>query len=227
MGQLDAEKGSCVGGNGTSQSRSEAREKGSVSALSVEVTNDTAKRDVALGGLQARLDGVDGEDGDPHGHTGSGTGAGNGRQAQLAGGLSGDGILGAQDALDVLVGGEVGGRSGTITSKCGHAAAEDAAQASLGVQLADDVDTTVVLGLLAWRKLLLALDLQNDLDALKGRGDGRHGNRREETSRGDLGDGEAVRADGGRGRDDLLAEVVAPEGDGNWRQVTEWEKSAV
>jgi hypothetical protein len=42
-----------------------------------------------------------------------------------------------------------------------------------------------------------------------------------------LGDGEAVRADGGGGRDDLLAEVVAPEGDGNWRRVTEWEKSAV
>lgn len=215
VSQLHAQEGGSIGRHSTSQGRAEAREERLEAAPAVQLADDAAERDVALGRLQARLDGVDGEDGDPHGDAGGGTGAGDGRQAQLARGLAGDGVLGAQRALDVLVGGEVGGGPGPVAGQGGRAAAENAAHAALAVELADDVEAAVVLGLLAGRELLLALDLEDDLDALKGRGDGRHGYGGQEAGRGDLPDGQALGPDGGRGRDDLLAEVVSPEGDGN------------
>lgn len=62
----------------------------------------------------------------------------------------------------------------------------------------------------------MALQLQLDLDALEGRGDGGHGDGGEETGGGDLGDGEARGGDLGEGADEVLADVVAPEGDGDW-----------
>lgn len=222
MSQLHAQKGSSIGRNSTSQRRSKAREERLVATLSVKFTNNTTQRDVALGSLQTRLDSIDGEDGDPHGDTGSSSGAGNCRQTQLASRLSGNSILGAQFALDVLVGGEVGGGSRTIAGKSGDAAAEDAAQTALAVQAAGDVETTAVLGLFAGGESLLTLDLEDDLDALKGGGDGGHGDGGEETGGGNLSNRQAVRADGGGGRDELLAEVVSPEGNGNWEELTNW-----
>lgn len=215
VGQLDTEEGSGVGGNSTGQSRTETREESPVTALAVEVTDDAAERDVALGGLEAGLDGVDGEDGDPHGDAGGGTGAGDGLEAQLSGWLAGDGVLGAQGALDVLVGGEVGGRSGTVTGESGKAAAEDAADTTFAVELADNVEAAVVFGLLAGCEGLLALNLQDDLDTLKWGGNGGHGNGRQETGGGDLADAQAIRADGAGGGDNLLADIVTPEGDGD------------
>lgn len=197
MSQLDTQKRSSIGWNSTSQRRSETREEGLVATLSVELTNNTTQRDVALGSLQTRLDSIDREDGDPHGYTGSSSGAGNCGEAQLASGLSSNGILGAQFALDVLVGGEVGGGAGTVTGQSGNAAAEDAAQTALAVQAAGDVEAAAVLGLLAGGEGLLALDLEDDLDALKGGGDGGHGDGGEETGGGDLSNREAFGANGG------------------------------
>ena len=85
------------------------------------------------------------------------------------------------------------------------------------VELADDVEAAAVFWLLAGFERLLALDLEDDFDALKGGGDCGHGDGGEETCCGDLGDGEAVGGgDGGDGGDDLFADVVAPEGDGNY-----------
>lgn len=215
MRKLNAQKRSSIRRHRTSERRSKAREESLVAALAVQLADDASDGDVALGSLQTRLDGIDGEDGNPHGHAGTGSGAGNGRQAQLAGGLAGLGIGRAQLLLDDLVGGEVGGAAGPVAGEGGGAATEDGAQAALAVELAHDVEAAAVFGLLAGRELLLALDLEDDLDALKGRGDGRHGDGREEAGGGELAGREAVRADGRGGADDLLAEIVAPEGDGD------------
>lgn len=196
MRQLDAQECSSVCRHRASERRSKAWEKGLVAALAVQLADDASDGDVALGGLQTRFDGIDWEDGNPHGHAGTGTGAGNGRQAQLAGGLAGLGVRRAQLALDDLVGGEVGGASGAVAGEGGGAAAEDGAQAALAVELAHDVEAAVVFGLLAGRELLLALDLEDDLDALKGGGDGGRGDGGEEAGGGELAGREAVGADG-------------------------------
>lgn len=215
MSEFDAQEGRSIGGHGSRQGRAEAREEGLETSLAVELTNDAANRDVALGGLQARLDRVHGEDGDPHGDTSSGAGGSHGGQTQLARWLPRDGILGAELALDVLVGGKVGGGAGPVAGEGGGAAAEDAADAAFAVELADDVEAAAVLGLLAGGELLLALNLEDDLDALKGGGDHGHGDGGEEARGRDLADGVALGGDGRDGADDLLAEVVAPEGHGD------------
>ncbi|KAI6759756.1 hypothetical protein HG530_010436 [Fusarium avenaceum] len=163
MSQLNTKESSGIGGHGTSKSGTETWEEGL----------DTA--------LAAGLDGVDGEDGDPHGDSGSCSGACNSCETELAAGLSSDRINRRHLALDVLVGGEIGSGTRSVTGEGSGAAAEDTADSTLLVQLADNVDAAVVLGLLARGKLLLALDLQDDLDALEGGGDGRHGNGGDET----------------------------------------------
>ena len=86
-------------------------------------------------------------------------------------------------------------------------------QAAL-VEMAHDVQAAAVLGLLARRERLLALDLQQHLDALKGRRDERHGDGAEESCAADLRHAVLVVLDGAEGRDELLAEVIAPERDG-------------
>lgn len=215
MCQLHAQECCCVGGNSTSERRTEAREEGLVTALAVELADDASDGDVTLGGLEARLDSIDRENGNPHGNTGTSTGASHGRQAQLAGRLSSDGILGAQTLLDNLVSGKVRSASGPVTSKGRNAATEDGANAALAVELAHDVQAAAVLWLLAGRELLLALDLQDDLDALEGGGDGRHGDGGEEAGGGELAGGQAVGPNGRDAADDLLAEIVAPEGHGD------------
>lgn len=217
MRQLNAQECSSVRRHSTSECRSKAGEESLVATLAVEFANDASDGDVALSGLQTRLDGVNGEDGNPHGHTGTSTGACNGRQAQLASRLASLRVCRAQLALNNLVGGEVSSASGAVTSEGSSAAAEDGAQAALTVELAHDVETTVVLGLFAGRELLLALDLEDDLDALEGGGNGGHGNGGEETGGGELAGREATGADGRGCADDLLAEIVAPEGDGDWK----------
>lgn len=62
------------------------------------------------------------------------------------------------------------------------------------------------------------MDLQNDLHALEGGGDGGHGDSGEEAGGGDLGDGEGAigRSNGGDGSDEVFAEVITPEGDGDY-----------
>ena len=213
--QLDTQKGSGIRRHCSCQSGSESWEEGSETTLAVQLADDSADADVALGRLQPRLDGIDGEDGNPHGHTSGGAGTGDGREAEVSGGLAGDGVLGAQLPLDVLVGGKVGSRAGSVAGQSGHAAPEDAAHAALAVQLTHHVDAAAVLGLLAGRELLLALDLQDDLYALEGGRDGGHGYGGEEAGGGDLGDGQAVGGHGGKVANELLAEIVAPEGDGD------------
>lgn len=219
MRQLNAQECSSVRRHRASERRSKAREEGLVAALAVQLADDASNGDVALGSLQTRLDGINREDWNPHGHAGTGSRAGNGRQAQLAGGLAGLGVRRAQLALDDLVGGEVGGAAGPVAGEGGGAAAEDGAYAALAVELAHDVEAAAVFGLLAGRELLLALDLEDDLDALKGGGDGRHGDGGEEAGSGELAGREAVGANGRGGADDLLAEIVTPEGDGDCKFV--------
>lgn len=215
MSQLDAQESSGIGWDSSGEGGTETGEEGSVTAPAVDITDDAANSDVALGGLEARLDGVDGEDGNPHGNTSTSAGAGDGSEAQLTGGLASDGVLGAESALDILVGGEVGSGSRTITSESGDAAAEDGANTAFAVELANDVHTATILGLFAGGKLLLALNLENNLDSLKGGGDSRHGNGGEEASGGELGQGEAIWADSGDVVDELFADIITPEGDGD------------
>lgn len=76
----------------------------------------------------------------------------------------------------------------------------------------DHVDGTVEL--LA-AGLALALELQNDLDSLKGSSDGCSGDGGEETCGRDLGDGEALLGVHlGHRRHNLLTDIVTPERDG-------------
>lgn len=220
VSQLDTQEGGSVSGHGTRQRRADTREEGLEAALAVQLLDDSANGHAGLGArLQTALDGINGENGDPHSHTGTSTSNGNGRQTQLAVGLASDGVLGGELLFDVLVGGKVGGGAGTVAGKGGNAAAEDGADTALFVEVADDIDGAVVLGLLARLEDLLALDLEDDLDALKGGGDGGHGNGGQETGSGDLANGEgAVGVGGGEVADDLLADIVAPKGDGDWER---------
>lgn len=218
MRQLDTEEGGGVGGHGSRERGAESGEEGLEAAVRVDAAHDAANGDVALGGLQPALDCVDGEDGNPHGDTGGGTGGGDGGQGDLSRALAGDGVLGGETALDVLVGGEVGGGARAVTGEGSGGAAEDGAQATLGIELADDVVRALVARRLAGLELL-GLDLEDDLDALKGSGDGRHGNGGEEAGSGGLADREGLRGGvfGVDAADNVLAEVVGPEGDGDWR----------
>lgn len=189
MRQLDAQKGRRIRRHGSGQRRAKAREKRAQPSLAVHLTNNTANSNIAtLSRLQPRLDRIDGEDRDPHGHTSRRTGARNRRQAKLARGFSRSRVHGGEFPLDVLVRGEIGGRAGPVAGQGSSGAAENGANAPFAVELADDVDTARVAGLLA-RLELLVLDLEDDLDAFEGGGDGGHGDRGEETCGGDLGDG--------------------------------------
>ena len=60
------------------------------------------------------------------------------------------------------------------------------------------------------------MDLQEDFDTLKGRGDERHGDSAEEPRGADLRDGELSRGGcvRGKGADELFPDIVAPEADG-------------
>ncbi|ROW04447.1 hypothetical protein VMCG_05012 [Cytospora schulzeri] len=185
----------------------ESREEGPDPTPPVHLPDDAPDGDVpALGRLQPRLDRVDGEHGDPHGDARGGAGTRHGREAELAAGPARVRVQGRQPPLDVLVGGEVGGAAGAVPGEGGGRAAEDGAGAALGVQLADDVEPARVPGLLAGLELLV-LDLEDDLDALEGGGDGGHGDGGEEAGGGDLADGErgAGRRGGGDGLDYGLA----------------------
>lgn len=211
--QLDAQKRRRVRRHRSRQRGPEAREEGLDAALAVELPDDAADAHVALGGLQPALHRVDGEHGDPHGDTGGAARDRDRGQAQVALGQTRDGVLGGESALDVLVGGEVGGAAGHVAGEGGGAAAEDGAHAAFLVELAHDVEAALVLGLLAGLQAL-ALDLQDHLDALEGRGDDGHGHGAEGARRGDLADGEGRAGDGrrgGEGGDELLAQVEAPE----------------
>jgi hypothetical protein len=168
VSQLDTEESSSVGGHSTSKGRTKSREECLDTTLSVEFTNDATNGDVALRGLQTRLDRIDGEDRYPHGNSSGSSSACDSTETELAAGLSSEGINRCHLSLDVLVGGKVGSRTGAVTGESSSAAAEDAADTALLVELADDVNASVILGLLAGSKLLLTLDLEDDLDALEG-----------------------------------------------------------
>lgn len=139
--QLDAQECCRVGGHGSCQRRAEAGEERAQTALAVYLTNDTANRHIALRRLQPRLDRVDGENRDPHGHTGGGASTRNGRQAELTRGFARSRVHGGQFPLDILVRGKVGRGAGAIAGQGGGGSAEDGAQATLTVERADDIDT--------------------------------------------------------------------------------------
>ena len=218
VSQLDTQESRRIRRNSPSKRGTETREESLETTLGVHLANDAAKSDVTLGSLKAGLDGIDREDRNPHGYTSSGTSAGNSEERKLALGLSGDGILRSQTTLDVLVSSEVSSRTGAITGEGSSGAAEDGAETALAVELADDVEGTGVLGLFAGGEGLLALDLEDDFDALEGGGDEGHGDGGEEAGGGDLADGEGGVGGGcgGEVADEGLAEVVTPEGDSDF-----------
>ena len=214
MCELDSEECRSIRRNGSGNGRAETREEGLEATPSVQLSDHTSDRHVALGCLESALDCVDREDGDPHRHAGGGTCAGDSGQTQFSVGLSSDRVLGRQLSLDVLVRGEVGGGSRAITGQGGRGATEDGSDTAFLVELPYDIQAAAVLGFLAGRELLLALDLQHDLDALKGGGDGGHRNGGEETGCRDLGDREgAIRTGLRNAAHEVLAHVVTPEGD--------------
>lgn len=193
------------------ESRAESREERLEPAVGVDGADGPADGRPSGGALHPRLDCVDGEDRNPHGNAGRTTGRQDSRQRELAGRIA-VGILRGQAALDVLVRGEVGCRTRTVSRERHGTATEHAADSALLVQLPDDVNASGILGLLArWRRVL-ALDLQEDLDPLEGSGDQSHGDGGEETGGGDLADGVLggviLDGDGGEAADYRLAQVV-------------------
>src|SRR5258708_28256410 len=82
--------------------------------------------------------------------------------------------------------------SGTVSGQGCSRSAENAPQAALLVQTSHDVEDAAVL-LLAGPTPTLALDLQNDLGTLDGRGDERGRDGGEEARSGDFGRGELLR----------------------------------
>lgn len=171
----------------------------------------------ALCALQPALNGIDRENGDPHGNTRGTARHHDGRQRELPG-FTRHGILWCELPLHDFVRSEVTRGAWPVTGKRHGRPTEHGAHAAFLVQLTHDVDAARVFGLLAGGELLLALDLKQDFDALEGSGDERHGDSAEEAGGRDLGDGEGVVFDGGEGGYELLADIIAPEGDGDWNR---------
>lgn len=215
--QLDTEESGGVCRNSSGQGRAKAGEEGLDSATGKDTLDGAADGGPTFGRLQSRLDGVDGEDGDPHGNTRSTTSSHDCGQAQFSGGIA-VGVLGAETALDILVDGKVGGGTRTITSQSHGTASKHRPNTTFLVELSDDIDTAIVLGLLAGGQLFLALDLEKNLDSLKGGCDEGHGDGGEEAGGTDLADGVlggiVLDGDGGKVVDQSLAHVITPETDG-------------
>lgn len=77
--------------------------------------------------------------------------------------------------------------------------------------MADDVEAVCVAGFFPGGEGFLALDLEEDFDALEGGGDEGHGDGGEEAGGGDLGDGEGGVGGGlgGEATDEGFADVIA------------------
>lgn len=217
MGHLDPQKRRRIRGDRPRERGPETGKESPIPAFGPELPHHTTNTRVGAlgGGLQPALDGIDGEDGDPHGDAGGASRDGDGAEAQLALRLPRRGVDGRQAALHVLVGGEVGGGAGGVAGEGGGGPAEHGRDAALAVELARHVDAAAVLGLFS-RLQVLRLRLQDHLDPLEGRRDQRHGEGAEGPRRRDLRYGEGAVGGGRRCRRyDLLAEFVAPEGYGD------------
>ena len=125
-------------------------------------------------------------------------------------------IDGRHQPLHVLVRGEIRRGAWPVAGQRHGAAAEDTFDAALGVELAHDVEAAGVAGLFAGGEGFLALDLEEDFDALEGSGDEGHGDGGEEAGGGELGDGEGGGVGGGgggggggEGGDEVFADAVA------------------
>lgn len=204
-----------------SHRRSNTREESLEATTTIQLPRHTTNAHIPRTRLQLALDRVDGKHGDPHRDTRRTARGHDGRQTEVTSGLA-VGVFGAQVALRGLVRREVENGARTVAGQRHGGSAEDRPQAAFLVQLAHDVDAAGVLWLLARRELFLALDLQEDFDALEGRRDQRHGDRGEEACCADLGGAELVVLDCGEGSDERFAHVVAPETDGDWGLLVAW-----
>lgn len=214
MGQLYTSKRRRIRRDCTSHSGPDTREESLQATTRMDALDGAADRWPTLRTLQPGFDGVDGENGDPHGDTRSTTGDHDGRHAQRAG-LSCRGVFGREFPLDNLVGCKVKGRTGPVTRECHGRATEHGANAALLVQLPYDVDAARVLWLLARCALLLALNLQEHLDTLERGGDDGLRDGAEESGGRDLSDAELVVLDFRQARHELFADIVAPERHGD------------
>ena len=211
MRQLDPQESRRIRRHRPRHRRREPRKKSPEPPIRVQAPNRATDRRPTFRALQPALDGIDGEDGDPHGDAGARPRDRHGRETELALRLAGDGVFGRQPALHVLVGGEISGGAGPVAGEGHGGAAEDAFDAAFGVELADDVEAVGVAGFLAGGEGFLALDLEEHFDALEGGGDEGHGDGGEEAGGGDLGDGEWGGGGGVRGEaaDEGFAHVIA------------------
>lgn len=192
MRQLHTQERRRVRRNSPRQRRAHAREKRPQTAPGIQAADGPADRGPPLGALKPALHRVDGEDGNPHGHASGAARDDDGFQAELPA-RHAVVVQGGEFPLDILVGGEVGGGAGPVSSEGHGGTAEDGADAAFFVELANNVGAAGVAGFLAGAEGSLALDLEEDFDALEGGGDEGHGDGGEEAGGGDLGDGEGGR----------------------------------
>jgi hypothetical protein len=120
-------------------------------------------------------------------------------------------VLGSEVTLDGLVCRKVECRSWAVSSERHRRATVYGANSAFPVQLLDNIETSIVSGLLSRCQVLLALDLKKHLYALEGCGYERLWDSAEEAGSRDLCDAELAIFDFRERRDELLSEVVAPE----------------
>jgi len=191
----------------------EARKKRPIPSLRPQRSKRAPNR-APLRTLQPTLQRVNRKHRNPHRHTRRTTCRHDSRQTQIPARLP-IRIQRRQPSLDKFVRREIRRGSGPIPRQRHCAPAKHAAQPAGLIQLPHHVHLARVFWLLAWREGFLALDLEEDFDALEGGGYEGLRDGGEETGGGELADGEAGGGDGGEGADEAFAEVVAPEGYGD------------
>lgn len=207
MRQLHAQERRRIRRHRPRHRRRNAREKRTQTASAVKLPDRTADSRVSLRALQAALDRVDRENGDPHRHARRAASSHDGRDAQLAG--LAVRVLGRESALDRLVRCEIGRGAGPVARQRHHRPAVDGANAAFLVQLADHVHAAGVFGLLAGCEGLLPLDLEEHFYALEGCGDERHRDGGEEACGAHLAHAVLLVFYGAEGFDELFADAVA------------------
>jgi hypothetical protein len=210
MRQFDPQKRRRIRRHRPRHRRRKPWEKRPQPPISIQAPHRPPDRRPPLRALQPALDRIHRKHRDPHRHARARPRHRNRTQTQLPLRLPLR-VLRRHPPLRVFISREIRRGAGPVARERHGRAAENAADAAVLVELADDVDATGVAGFLAGGERLLALDLEEDFDALEGGGDEGHGDGGEEAGGGDLGDGEGGGGGGlgGEGADEGFADVVA------------------
>lgn len=219
LSNLHTNEGGSVGWERSGQSWTHTWEEGLDTTLAVDLLGGSSDRNVDVGRLLGRLDGVNWENTEPHGNTSKTTGNRNGTQRQV---LTWSGQLLLQD----LVGSKVKSRTWTVSGQSSSGTLENGSDTTGLVHLSNDRTHS---------GLLTVSNLHHNLDSLEWSSDQSSWNSRDETSSRGLTNSKVLGLLASVRTDNLLTHVVTPEGNSEhrsntqqWRQHTSVEtKSTV